>query len=130
MAKVTRATFYASYEIDDPRRATQEQPEFPKSGVFLFFSLIVRADISWPGRIDMANHSRQMIMKLRLAGVLDDSDLRSLDARLWDSTFVHCVIEIDDLEYGKKLFASATSGTDRFVDIYLYDGEKVVEKLD
>lgn len=96
----------------------------------MFFGLIVRADISWPGRADMADHAKQMIMKLRAVGVLDDSDLMSLDARLWDSTFVHCIIEIDDLNYAQELFNKATSGPDRFVDIYLYDGEKLIDKLD
>ncbi|MDP1718947.1 MAG: hypothetical protein Q8L24_00790 [bacterium] len=130
MGKITRTIFTASYAVGDPRYATQKAVDTPRVGVFLSFSLVVRADISWPGRADMASYAKEKINKLRSVGIFDDSDLKSLDARLWDSTFVHCIVEIDDLQYAQQLFDKATDGNDRIVDVYLYRDGKIIDKLD
>lgn len=130
LGKVTRVTFVARYSVNDPRSANQPKFECPQTGAFITFSLIVRADLSWPGKQNMADFAKKNIQKLRDAGLFDDNDLLSLDARLWDSTFVRCVVEVDDLAYAQEIFDKATSHPDPFVDIYLYDGDKLIDKLD
>ncbi len=130
MGQITRLTMIANYAIDDPKRANQEQWEIPKTGICLNFGLIARPDISWPGDKQMADHATQQIRKAAEVGILGPSDLICLASNVWDSTFVVCLVEIDDLAFAQELFNKVTTDPDRIVDVYLYQDGRLIDKLD
>lgn len=132
MKRIGNVFLVSHYAVGDPRfEKNSEQKHFlPSRGIFISFGLIVRPEISWPGEQRMVDYAHEMINKLKGAGILTDEAIAALAPELWDSTFVACEVQFESLELAEAAFEKAINRPDSFVDIYLYQDNRLISKFD